>query len=50
MQSGIEKIYGDQLTPDFCYCFASGRTKGQPPFETGNICSKPIIEKMLNED
>ncbi len=49
MLSGIEKIYAEQSTREFCYCFLNGITKGQLSFETGNIFSKPINDKMLNK-
>ena len=49
MESGIEKLYGEKLTPDFCECFSDSLTRGKLPFEAGNTCSKPIIEKMLEQ-
>ena len=47
MESGMEKLYGDTLTPEFCKCFADGLTRDNSPFAVGNRCSRPIIQKML---
>ncbi|WP_164923223.1 MULTISPECIES: hypothetical protein [Prochlorococcus] len=48
MNSGMEELYGENLTPDFCECFTEGQMVGESPFETGNRCAKPIIEEIFN--
>ena len=50
MDSGVEELYGNKFVKDFCTCFADGLIREKSPFETANRCSKPIIEKMLEEN
>ena len=50
MKSGSKDLYGSELAPKFCNCMADGFLEGVAPFELGNKCSKPIVEKMSLEN
>lgn len=49
MESGANELYGSKLAPDFCKCFSASILSSKSPFDAGNECAKPIIERMLIE-
>ena len=47
--SGSQELYGKKSASVFCNCFSDGMKNGESPFEAGNRCAKPLINKLIEE-